>query len=268
MLAVRVRTAVLILLLVVGLLLWAPWMVRCGFFVALGLWAALEWSSLVSRKPVVRGCFVALLIAGFGGAEMTIHAGCKVMIWLAAAVVFWLWMTWYLVSKSDRLHVLTKWFSGFWVLVPAAVAMTQLMTIVPSERGSALLLLCWAVVAAADVGAYFSGRAFGRRKLAPTISPGKTWEGVLGGAVLALIVGYIGAVLLTIPSLPFVGVSLVVIGASVVGDLTESLFKRHAGVKDSGSLLPGHGGILDRIDGLVAALPVFVLGLQCVELWH
>ena len=121
---------------------------------------------------------------------------------------------------------------------------------------------------AADSGAYFAGRRFGGRwfggrKLAPRISPNKTLEGLLGGVLLAAIVAAAGALLLDVPAsrLPEVlGVVLLTVLFSVAGDLFESLLKRHAGVKDSGTLIPGHGGILDRVDSLLAALPVFAVG--------
>jgi phosphatidate cytidylyltransferase len=125
-----------------------------------------------------------------------------------------------------------------------------------------MLIIVWA----ADIGAYFSGKRFGRVKLAPSISPGKTWEGVAGGllAVLLLVVGrgyWAGSDLAVL--VPF---CLAVAMISVVGDLTVSIFKRNAGVKDSGSLFPGHGGLLDRIDSVTAAAPLFALGISWVGL--
>jgi phosphatidate cytidylyltransferase len=123
-----------------------------------------------------------------------------------------------------------------------------------------LLTLVWL----ADIGAYFSGRKFGRRKLAPTISPGKTWEGVYGGVGanlvwMLLIYWLTDGFEIGLSQFLLIGVATVLI--SVVGDLFESILKREAGVKDSGKLLPGHGGILDRIDSMIAASPVFVSGL-------
>jgi phosphatidate cytidylyltransferase len=113
----------------------------------------------------------------------------------------------------------------------------------------AALFLVWT----ADTGAYFAGRWLGRRKLAPLVSPGKTWEGAAGGLLLVGLLAAWAAPLLTMPRLPFAALCLVVGCFSIVGDLIESLFKRHAGLKDSGRLLPGHGGMLDRIDSLLAA---------------
>ncbi len=124
-----------------------------------------------------------------------------------------------------------------------------------------LMLLVWG----ADTAAYFTGRAFGRHKLLPNVSPGKTWEGVYGGLLFSLLVAVCGALWLDIPSSrwgAFLVVALVAVIFSVIGDLNESYFKRRAGVKDSSHLLPGHGGILDRIDSLTAAAPVFLMGLN------
>ncbi len=118
------------------------------------------------------------------------------------------------------------------------------------------------MVWAADVGAYFAGRRFGRVKLAPAVSPGKTWEGVLGGLLAALLVAWCGSWLLGMSSGLMLPVALSLALISVLGDLTVSLFKRNAGLKDSGSLFPGHGGVLDRVDGVSSAVPLFALQMQ------
>jgi len=120
------------------------------------------------------------------------------------------------------------------------------------------------LVAIADIGAYFSGRRFGRTKLAPRVSPGKSWEGVVGGLCACTVLAVSAHVLLRLeqPSLQaMIAIALAGAAASVVGDLLESMVKRQRGVKDSGTLLPGHGGVLDRIDGITAAGPVVALGL-------
>jgi phosphatidate cytidylyltransferase len=128
------------------------------------------------------------------------------------------------------------------------------------------LLLALLIVWGADIGAYFAGSRFGRRKLAPRISPGKTWAGVYGALALAALVAAVGGWLLGFDAAGCIALVLaawVTVAASIVGDLTESLLKRHAQVKDSGALFPGHGGLLDRLDSVLAALPVFAL---CVAL--
>lgn len=132
-----------------------------------------------------------------------------------------------------------------------------------TAQGHWWVLFFACIVVAADIGAYTAGRRFGRVKLAPAISPGKTREGVYGALVCSGVVGLVGGLLLHVPTrlLPvLVILALITVLFSIVGDLFESLIKRHAGVKDSGALFPGHGGVFDRMDSIVAALPVFVLG--------
>ena len=145
--------------------------------------------------------------------------------------------------------------AGWLVLVPAGAALAAVHT---RPGGAALAMTLLAVVWAADSGAWLCGRRFGRVRLAPEVSPGKTWEGVAGGLVAG---GAVGAAAwwLALPAPSFLLAALLAAGASVVGDLYESLCKRRAGVKDSGRLLPGHGGLLDRIDGLTAAAPVYAV---------
>jgi len=128
--------------------------------------------------------------------------------------------------------------------------------------GGALLLFVFLLVWAADTGAYFCGKRFGKHKLAPNVSPGKTVEGFVGGAVSSMVVAFVGSIAFDISAdkmVLFFVASLITTLVSALGDLSESIFKREAGLKDSGNLLPGHGGILDRIDSLTAAVPVFTL---------
>ena len=127
--------------------------------------------------------------------------------------------------------------------------------------GPQIVLWLVLLVIAADIGAYFAGRRFGRRKLAPRVSPGKTWEGALGGLALVALVAWGGAAYFELPRLEAVVFGCAVGIFSIIGDLTESMFKRGAGLKDSGALLPGHGGLLDRIDSVTAAAPLYALGL-------
>lgn len=128
-------------------------------------------------------------------------------------------------------------------------------------HGVVLLLYVFVLVWAADSGAYFAGRKFGKHKLAPKVSPGKTWEGVLGGLVTAAVLAWVFLQFTQIngalPLSQFILLSVATVAISIVGDLTESMFKREAGIKDSSQLIPGHGGLLDRIDSLTAAVPFF-----------
>ena len=143
---------------------------------------------------------------------------------------------------------------GLIVLVPSWLTLIVLHGFEPMGRALAMTVLL--IVWAADIGAYGIGRWLGRVKLAPKVSPGKTWEGVTGGVAAAAVVAWAAAVLLGLPPVPLIAVGIATALVSVVGDLTVSMFKRNVGLKDSGTLLPGHGGVMDRIDSLTAAVPI------------
>jgi phosphatidate cytidylyltransferase len=211
--------------------------------------AGLEWARLCRLASGAAAIYAAVLAAVYLVLQ---HAGLQSAI-LAGAALFWfvvapLWM-----GRGVRAeHATWLGAAGFAVLVPAGLAMVMLA---PREV-LAVLVLVWI----ADTAAYFVGRAWGRRKLAPAISPGKTWEGAAGGlagaALYAIIVAFFtgwGTASTLVATAVLLGV------ASIVGDLFESAAKRQAGVKDSGRLLPGHGGVLDRIDSATAALPLAAL---------
>jgi phosphatidate cytidylyltransferase len=172
---------------------------------------------------------------------------------LMIAAVFWLLAAPVWLARGVNLQQRTALvLSGFIVLVPAGLALAAL----PPLQVLAVLVLVWV----ADTAAYFVGRAWGRRKLAPSISPGKTWEGAWGGIAAALAYAIIcGGLAGGVAWVPLVAGAAVLAVLSIVGDLFESAAKRQAGVKDSGTLLPGHGGILDRIDSATATLPLAAL---------
>ncbi|WP_276902830.1 phosphatidate cytidylyltransferase [Frischella perrara] len=155
-----------------------------------------------------------------------------------------------------------KLLFAFFTLMPFSIAMIQLRQInygLNSYEGAYWLLYILVLVWATDSGAYFAGRLWGKHKLAPSVSPGKTIEGLMGGVASSIIIGLLVyySHFFNAPFYPFMISSVVAIFASVLGDLTESMFKREANIKDSGHLIPGHGGILDRIDSLTAAMPIF-----------
>ena len=168
----------------------------------------------------------------------------------------------WVVFAPRRVAVWSAALAGLLALVPAWVAQVRLRIDVP--RGAQWLLFALCLVWAADIGAYAAGRSFGRTKLAPQVSPGKTWEGVLGGLVFAALVALWGSRWFAVPVLQFMPLCLGVVAFSIVGDLTESLLKRFSGMKDSGTLFPGHGGVMDRIDSLTSAMPVLLLGLTAL----
>jgi phosphatidate cytidylyltransferase len=183
-------------------------------------------------------------------------------LFLRATALWWLAALLWVIVAPQRGGRLAAAMVGFAVLVPAAIGLARLALVVP--QGRLLLLYLVVLIAAADIGAYFGGRTFGRHKLAPSVSPGKTWEGFAAGMAGAAFAALFGAAVFGQQAHAWLAVCVPVALVSVVGDLTESMFKRRAGLKDSGGLLPGHGGVLDRIDSLTAAGPAFLLGLQVI----
>jgi phosphatidate cytidylyltransferase len=247
-LAARVGTAaVLMALLLAGLFLLPRAGVAALMALIIGI-GGFEWARLCGLRPGYARLYAAGIVAALA---LLLAAGLHRDVFLFAsafwivAVPAWLWIG----VKPQHWAALAV--AGFAVLVPAALAMVVLQ---PLE---ALLVL--AVAWIADTGAYFAGRRWGRRKLAPSISPGKTWEGVGGGLIAAAAYAIILSMLLgggTGGMAVFLGVAALLVMLSIVGDLFESAAKRQAGVKDSGDILPGHGGMLDRVDSAAATLPV------------
>jgi len=223
-----------------------------GLLLVAGAW---EWSGFLDVSGnALRVVYTAILTACFAAVYFVIPEMTGIILMVASAWWFVAFL-WTLVYPTN-IPLPLRWICGVLVLVPLYAALVLLFRL-----GVDYLLFTLMIVWAADAGAYFAGKTFGRVKLAPAISPGKTWEGVIGGLVL------VGALAVSVGIwrdlniavfLPFV---LAVAALSVVGDLTVSMFKRTAGLKDSGSLFPGHGGVLDRIDSVAAAAPLFALGL-------
>ncbi len=228
--------------------------------VMVGAW---EWSNLGGLQSFVQRCtyVIGLAFALLASVLLTkIYADLTKML-LLVACIWWavclLWVQSYPHSALLWQHRWVRLAMGLCVLIPVWHALVSLRT---QDYGNWTVLTLIGLVAAADTGAYFSGRAFGRHKLAPKVSPGKTWEGVMGGALCAAVL-LLAIALIWLPHLwlQAVAVAIPVALVSVLGDLLESMLKRHRGIKDSGNILPGHGGVLDRVDGLVAAAPLFAL---------
>jgi phosphatidate cytidylyltransferase len=247
-----------------------PWFV--GVIVALAAW---EWANLAGIKDQPRRVLYALLVSGamYGSMHLPVLpvVGLAVLFWLAA---FYLVLT-FPETKDQWQPQWRRFFAGFIVLVPAFRGLVELKGMgVGAMSGNFLILYLFLLIWGADIGAYFSGRTFGKRKLAPKVSPGKSWEGVYGGwfVTLLLVIGlgyyHGGASAPWSPEQWFkVGfLSFVVVLISVVGDLFESMLKRHRGIKDSSNLLPGHGGFMDRIDSLCAAVPFYAAGMAILDL--
>ncbi|WP_136247333.1 phosphatidate cytidylyltransferase [Halomonas borealis] len=231
-----------------------------AFTAAIVLLAAWEWANLAGleagyrRLAPVIGLGLSMALLGLIGQHQASWP-----LWLGA--LGWLLNLYWVIAYPERL---AQWHSsgmrlamGLWVLLPTWVGFNVLR-----ETGGVWLLFVLLLVWGADIGAYFVGKSLGRRKLAPSVSPGKTREGVFGGLVVAELLALVFADwqgLAFGATLALLAATAVVALASVVGDLLESMLKRHRGLKDSSRLLPGHGGVLDRIDSLCAAVPLFAL---------
>ncbi|MGH8236487.1 MAG: phosphatidate cytidylyltransferase [Steroidobacteraceae bacterium] len=258
MLRERVITALILAALVLLVIFLLPHVATMAALALLVVAAAWEWSAFprftqhsarIFYVAFVAACVAATWWFGVEREEMDRLIQMALLWWVFALV-------WVAVAPA-RVNRTTAAGAGLLVLVPAWLALARL-----HAAGPQLLLFLILLVVAADVGAYFAGRRFGHNKLAPRVSPGKTWEGVLGAFVAAALLAAVGVWWLRVDAPRFFALCLIVVVASIIGDLTESLFKRHAGLKDSGTLLPGHGGLLDRVDSVTAAAPVFLIGLE------
>ena len=224
--------------------------------------AAHEWSALAGTGKTGGLAYAGASVLAYG-LFLLLPQSARGLMW--GALAFWMVVVpWRLARGRAPAPLLWTLAAGLVVIVPAGIAMASL----PRD----LLLLFLGLVWTADTAAYFVGRAFGRHKLAPSISPGKTWEGVAGAAAGCVIYAIIWASfdrelrahVQGVIWVPFLTGVLLLCALSVVGDLFESALKRQAGAKDSGNLLPGHGGVLDRIDSATAALPGALLLMQVI----
>jgi len=266
MLKQRLLTALILIPLIVWLLSLSTQTVAgvIGFVVVLGAW---EWAGLCGwQSGMMRGIYalvmalVLFMLYWFQLTRMSILlVAC--LWWLLA--LFWVFryqMGHNLLPQSAVIKALL----GFLILLPAWTA----LLILHKDYGWYWVIFLFVLIWTADSGAYFAGRAWGQRKLADKVSPGKSWEGVLGALVMSAMFSIAYAVFKSIPLLTllfFVLLCLLTVMISILGDLLESLFKRQMGLKDSGQILPGHGGMLDRIDSLTSATPVFVTGLILLD---
>lgn len=262
MLKQRIVTALVALSVLAIVLFVVPPAVARLAVVALVLAGAWEWGGFLAggargtrfAYTVFIGALVLLLFANQGGPVLLDNVFRVALVWWLTALV---WMLFF----PTAIPGIVTWLCGALVLVPAWAALDFLYRQTPE-----LLIFVLLIVWVADIGAFFVGKGFGRVKLAPRISPGKTWEGVLGGLTAVVLLAAIGSRYFGIEIAVLVPFCVAVAMLSVVGDLTVSMFKRNAGIKDSGSLFPGHGGVLDRIDSVTAAAPLFALALSWIGL--
>ena len=257
MLRQRIITALIAGVLLLVVLFALPEHVTRFVIAALIVAAAWEWSAFLSFSTATgRYVYTTLLAASLAGVWLLVPDPISYQLLLFVAIAWWIlalaWMFFYPTPIPSALG----WICGVLVLIPAYVALDWIY-----RQSAWLLLFMLAIVWSADIGAYFAGKKFGRVKLAPNISPGKTWEGVVGGLVAVSILAVIASLWVDENLAVLIPFCLAISLLSIVGDLTVSMFKRHAGMKDSGSMFPGHGGLLDRIDSVTAASTLFAAGV-------
>lgn len=256
----RVLTALVLIAALAAVLFALPPAATLALVVVAVLVGGWEWSAFVApTRPALRAAFVALLALGIAAAWPLSGTRSGMLALLVVAGLWWLLAVFWILRGPQRVGAALAAVAGIASLVPVAVALGRLR--LEPGQGAWVLLFALLVIMAADVGGYFAGHRFGRIKLAPSVSPGKTWEGVIGGLLFSLIIAIVGARLLGWPVAVVAPLAVGAAAFSVVGDLMESLMKRHSGLKDSGHLFPGHGGILDRVDSLTAGIPLLMLGL-------
>ena len=267
MLKARILTASILIPLFLGALFFLSDGMWIAVTLAVTLLACREWTTLAGFSTLFSQIYLFLCALLCLFLLWTIHVDASnILYFYIASAIFWLIIapSWLIFGWRAR-QPLVMAATGWVVLMPTWLALIDLRL-----RGPWLLFGIMAIVWIADTAAYFSGRLFGKNKLAPSISPGKTWEGVAGAfaavAIYAGILIFLGdTASLFIGPFWLIPLTLMLSAFSIVGDLFESALKRNAGVKDSGAILPGHGGILDRIDSLTAALPLAALGLMLAQ---
>jgi phosphatidate cytidylyltransferase len=258
----RVLTAVILAPLVIFIILLMPsglFSLLVALLILVGAW---EWSAMMVLPNTRTRMLYVLLVA--------LALLCLQMPWAPAPVLlhqiaaYWWLLAAFLVISYPRLTVVwcrpwIKGLAGLLVLVPT---WSSLVWLCNQQDGQNLLLFLLLLVWGADTGAYFIGKRYGHVKLMPAVSPAKSWAGVGGAVLVVLLISLLGQYLITWPwSHPWLVhmIAMMTVIAVIIGDLLESMYKRHCGIKDSGQLLPGHGGIMDRIDSLTAAAPVFAV---------
>lgn len=261
MLKQRVITAIVALAVLLLALFVLPSAVTRLLIAALFVVAAWEWAGFLSPQGKVARLSYVFVVGIVGAALWFLGDANTFGRVMQVAVIWWIlaliWLFFYPTVMPQPL----AWLVGGLVIVPAWMALDNLYVEQPL-----ILLFVLSVVWAADIGAFFAGKRFGRVKLAPKVSPGKSWEGVIGGMLAVSILAFVVSRAAGFDLGVVLPLCLAVAVISIVGDLTVSVFKRNAGVKDSGSLFPGHGGVLDRIDSVTAAAPIFVVGWSWIGL--
>ena len=256
----RIITAVVLGAAFLSIVLFLPPAATVVLLTLLVLAGGWEWSAFL-RVPVqglrwVYVAFLAVMMPVVWHLTETLE-GREIV--LAVALLWWVIALLWIAFAPQRVAPWSAALAGLLALVPAWLALVRLRF--DLLHGAEWMIFTLLLVFAADIGAFFAGRRFGRLRLAPAVSPGKTWEGVLGGIAASAVLAIAGSRWFGVSLYTFVPLCIAAVVFSVVGDLTESLLKRFAGVKDSGTLFPGHGGVMDRIDSVTGAAPIMLFGL-------
>ena len=266
MLKARLLTALVLVLLVVPALVLLPSVGVALLLLAMVGVAGFEWQRLSGCRSRTAAWVYPLALVGLSLATMPLALSTANHWWLpVSASIWWLGITAFLIRYRSLLPGSPGRSLGLIMGVITIVPSWFALVHIHAAFGPLYLLFTFALVWVADSGAYFAGKNFGRTKLAPAISPGKTIEGVVGGAALVFVYGTLAGWFFAGSVAAGLALGVISVGVgllSISGDLLVSLFKRQQGMKDSGRILPGHGGILDRVDSLLAAAPVMLLGLE------
>jgi phosphatidate cytidylyltransferase len=269
MLIPRIITGIILILLALLLIFYVSPIVFLLVTAAVTLLGAFEWANLIGVKNLIYKILYGILTALF----MVLTCYFSIPVFLLLGIVFVWWIiagilvaTYPATAASWSRGVYIRGLMGILSLVPAWWSINVIRQFSEGSdlsKSHEVLLFAFLLIWAADIGAYFVGRWWGKHKLMPAVSPNKTWEGFGGGILFAIFITVLFCIFMQFDiqqSIYFLILSIIVVIFSVVGDLFESMLKRVAGVKDSGTILPGHGGVLDRMDSLLAGAPVFLLG--------
>jgi phosphatidate cytidylyltransferase len=261
----RVLTAIVLVAVLLGVMLGLPFVATVWLVTILVLIGAWEWAGFIGTgTPRSRAIFTTVVAAALVACLYFYSTSPQfVRIVLGVAMAWWFAAFLWICLAPARVNPLSAGVAGLLALVPCWLALVYVTIRTESTQW---VLFTLALVWAADTGAFFAGRWLGRVPLAPRVSPKKTWEGVFGGIVTSALVAWLAAnYLFAVDVWPFVFTCIAVAAVSIIGDLTESMLKRAVGLKDSGTVFPGHGGMLDRIDSVTAAAPTLVFALIALQ---
>ncbi len=264
MLKQRILTALLLAPVVIVIILKGDELLFTLFTAFLASMIGYEWFQCVKKSPInsiVMSVLVGISIVFINKASFIEIDVVRILI--AASIIWLICLVWLFKPREGAVKYAKKYALGVGVLLLFGASLTSIHQL--PEKGAQLTLALFLLIWIADIGAYVSGKTFGKHKLAPQISPGKTVEGLVGGLAFTAIYGYFVAVWLGYNPLYFIAFFPLIAIISVIGDLFASLLKRHNNIKDSGFLLPGHGGFLDRFDSLIAAAPFYFAFIHFVS---